>query len=119
CRAGTQSPYHFGRGLSADLASFDGQWGEQTVAVGRFPPNAWALYDMHGNVWEWCSDRKRWYGHAAVTDPGQAEAGVPVARGGAWASGPWLCRSACRWGDPGRRHEVLGFRLALDHESAR
>jgi formylglycine-generating enzyme required for sulfatase activity len=118
CRAGTTTPYHFGSAISGDLASFEGQWGEQTTPVGQFTPNAWGLYDMHGNVWEWCGDRKRWYGHAEATDPYQGETGVPVARGGAWVSEPWLCRSACRWGDPGRRHSFLGFRLALDREGA-
>jgi uncharacterized protein (TIGR02996 family) len=115
CRAGTTTAYHFGPAATAKLASFDGQHGEETTPVGRFPPNAWGLYDMHGNVWEWCDDRKRWYGGDAV-DPCVRDAGVPVARGGAWVSEVCLCRSAARWGDPGRQHSFLGFRLAMGLE---
>jgi formylglycine-generating enzyme required for sulfatase activity len=116
CRAGTTSAYHFGNTASADLASFNGQHGEETTPVGQFPPNAWGLFDMHGNVWEWCGDRKRWYASEDVVDPAQQDAGVPVARGGAWVSEPGLCRSASRWSDPGRRHSFLGFRLAMTLE---
>jgi formylglycine-generating enzyme required for sulfatase activity len=113
CRAGTSSAYHFGAEAHPELLSCGGRWGEETFPVGRFPPNAFGLYDMHGNVWEWCGDRKRWYTSADRTDPHQDTAGVPVARGGAWVSEPWLCRSASRWGDPGRRHAFLGFRVAM------
>ncbi|MFM7150036.1 MAG: formylglycine-generating enzyme family protein, partial [Gemmataceae bacterium] len=67
-----------------------------------------------GNVWEWCADRKRWYGDHPEQDPAQMEGGVPVARGGAWVSEPALCRSASRWGDPGRGHPFLGFRVAME-----
>lgn len=116
CRAGTTTPYSVGHVLRAELASFDGLWGEETTPVGLFPPNAFGLYDMHGNVWEWCGDRKRWYSIEPVVDPCQHESGVSVARGGAWVSEPCLCRSACRWGDPSGKHGFLGFRLAMDHE---
>jgi uncharacterized protein (TIGR02996 family) len=118
CRAGTTTAYHFGPWASPQLLSCDGQHGEETTPVGLFPPNAWGLYDMHGNVWEWCGDRKRWYGGADVIDPCETESGVPVARGGAWVSEPGLCRSASRWGDPGRRHGFLGFRLAMSLDEA-
>ncbi len=116
CRAGTTTAYHFGPTASPEYLSYDGRHGEQTTPVGQFPPNAWGLYDMHGNVWEWCGDRKRWYSPGEVVDPCEQDHGVPVARGGAWVSEPGLCRSASRWGDPGRRHGFLGFRLAMDFE---
>jgi uncharacterized protein (TIGR02996 family) len=118
CRAGTTTAYHVGVSLSAEQGCFDGHWGEKTIPVGQFAPNAWGLYDMHGNVWEWCLDGKRWYGVSEVIDPRDQTSGVPVARGGAWVSESWLCRSAGRWSDPGRRHGSLGFRLALEWSGA-
>ena len=83
-----------------------------TAAVGSYAPNAWGLYDMHGNVWEWCLD---WFADAMSggDDPkGAASGSSRVRRGGSWDSSASYCRSACRSGDgPSRRANYLGFRL--------
>ena len=124
CRAGTTTAFCYGNDLDSSMANFDGDYPygngrkgqdrKTTVKVGSFRPNAWRLYDMHGNVWEWCQD---WYGEyrgGAVTDPQSPGAGsVRVSRGGGWDYGARLCRSANRSGDsPGGRIYDLGFRLA-------
>jgi formylglycine-generating enzyme required for sulfatase activity len=85
-----------------------------TAKVGSYAPNAWGLYDMHGNVWEWCLD---WYvgnlGAGAVTDPSGAAAGSSrVRRGGGWDSSVAACRSASRNDrEPSARNNNVGFRL--------
>jgi uncharacterized protein (TIGR02996 family) len=128
CRAGTTTAFFFGDLLSTDQANYHtnyrhgpnrGAFQEGTWAVGRFPPNAWGLRGMHGNVFEWCGD---WYGDyspAPVQDPlGPAQDGVRVLRGGSWHSLPGRCRSACRgWGAPGYRGSDVGLRVCfrVDH----
>ncbi len=87
-----------------------------TVPVKSYPPNAWGLYDMHGNVYEWCQD---WYGDYAsssVTDPaGPSSGSKRVLRGGCCRNLAKYCRSANRFGDDARdRESFFGFRLALD-----
>lgn len=87
---------------------------KKTVPVASLPDNAWGLYEMHGNVWEWCAD---WYGAyrvGAQTDPeGRRDGDSRVVRGGSWIDLAPSCRSAFRHGlGPSYRTDVLGFRLA-------
>ena len=109
CRAGTTTPFYFGESITPDLVNYhgnfpyasapQGEYREQTTDVGSFPPNAFGLYDMHGNVWEWCFDD--WvdsYNNAptdgsAVTSSSTSN----VLRGGSWLDYPGDCRSACRY----------------------
>ncbi|MGD0094428.1 MAG: formylglycine-generating enzyme family protein [Planctomycetota bacterium] len=117
CRAGTKTTYYSGD-KEADLARvawYEANSGGSTHPVGQKEPNAFGLYDMHGNVWEWCAD---WYGEyaaGAATNPVvQAAGNDHVLRGGSWYDGPRHCRSAHRgWSDPGDRFMSFGFRLAV------
>jgi formylglycine-generating enzyme required for sulfatase activity len=125
CRAGTTTPFSFGDNITTDQVNYDGNYpynngkkGEdrsQTVEVKAFPPNAWGLYQMHGNVWEWCQD---WYGQypsQPVTNPQGAVSGTGrVLRGGSWFLYGRRCRSAGRrhFG-PAFRNSGFGFRLSL------
>jgi formylglycine-generating enzyme required for sulfatase activity/tRNA A-37 threonylcarbamoyl transferase component Bud32 len=117
CRAGSSTAYCFGEGDArlGEYAWYDSNSGSKTYPVGQKAANAWGLYDMHGNVLEWCSD---WYGDSprgAVTDPtGASTSSYRVNRGGSWYYGAAGCRSAFRdWYVPSLRSYDLGFRLAL------
>ena len=99
CRAGSTTPFHFGddsKQLGA-YAWYSDNTGPRTNPVGVKPPNAWGLYDMHGNVWEWCADWHGPYPEGDSTDPQGPDAGeARVLRGGSWKNSPWECRSAYR-----------------------
>jgi len=126
CRAGTTTATAYGNSLSSTQANFNGNHPyngaavgpnlSRTTAVGSYAPNAWGLYDMHGNVWEWCSD---WFqgnlpGGSMTSPSGPASGAYRVDRGGSWARGGGLCRSAYRYGDwPDRRYLDIGFRPVL------
>jgi formylglycine-generating enzyme required for sulfatase activity len=116
CRAGSTSAYCFGDDPKElpKYGWFDENSKRKTHPVKQLQPNGWGLYDMHGNVWEWCSD---WYGDYAATaqsDPtGPTKGAYRVFRGGSWASPARDLRSACRYkNEPGLRYDALGFRIA-------
>lgn len=126
-RANTTTPFYTGNCLSSDQANFNGQEpysncekgiNRKTVMpVGSFTPNAFGLYDMHGNIWEWCSD---WYGEYNLGDtlnPKGPDTGTKkVDRGGGYYDPAWRCRSAYRAGGdpPGNRGTGISFRLVKD-----
>jgi formylglycine-generating enzyme required for sulfatase activity len=122
CRAGTQTPFNTGSCLDAGTeANYygpgpytgcpTGPYVGWTVPVGSYPANVFGLYDMHGNLYEWCND---WYGTygGTVTDPvGPGAGSYRVFRGGGWADYARVCRSADRlYDDPGSAYGNLGFR---------
>lgn len=118
CRAGTETAYCFGNGAESlvDYAWYDENSGGQTHDVGKKRPNAWGLYDMHGNVCEWCQDwYKDSYSSGKQTDPTGAVGGShTVARGGSWLNSSGSCRSASRSaGAAWIGLNLLGFRLVL------
>jgi formylglycine-generating enzyme required for sulfatase activity len=121
CRAGTTTVYSCGDspGCLSGCAWCSSNSGGKTHPVGKKPPNRWGLFDMHGNVWEWCSDRynEDYYKKSPPSDPkGPAMGGDRVFRGGAWAGGPSQLRSARRNdGGPSCRLSYLGFRVARDY----
>ena len=125
CRSGTQTPFHFGDNMTPGQVNHNGThpyaggvkgvYRAETVAVKSLPCNGWGLYEMHGNVWEWCSD---WYGKypsGRVIDPiGPSESGARVVRGGSWFSDAAGVRSANRLRiPPTERDRNVGLRLAL------
>ncbi|VEN73409.1 Formylglycine-generating enzyme, required for sulfatase activity, contains SUMF1/FGE domain [Candidatus Desulfarcum epimagneticum] len=116
CRAGTQTPFSFGDILITDQSNYDGKLGK-TVDVKTFPCNAWGLYEMHGNVREWCFDGKREYKPGVAVDPAGSDSGAFRAlRGGGWFLSGWNLRSALRGSvEPDFRWVNFGFRLAQGH----
>ena len=119
CRAGAGTSYSYGqaRELLGRYAWYDENSSERSWPVGQLRPNGLGLYDMHGNVFEWCQDWYKSYGISGIqADDGATAGGVGsdrVYRGGSWNDGAGLCRSAIRyWGAPEDRGFSLGFRVA-------
>ena len=133
CRANTTTPFHFGATITTDLVNYagtypygdapkgdapKGEYRQKTVDVGSFSPSAFGLYDMHGHVWEWCSDRWHDNYQNAPQDGSSWETGtldnVRVLRGGSWYNNAIICRSAFRsWGSADYRNLNIGFRLVV------
>jgi formylglycine-generating enzyme required for sulfatase activity len=127
CRARTTTPFYFGETITGELANYNasntyadepnGEYRSETTPVGQFPPNAFGLYDMHGNVWEWCADT--WHNNydGAPTDGNvwieKGNDNRSPRRGGSWGSNPNYCRSAIRINGARRdnRNYRFGFRV--------
>jgi len=128
CRAGSTTPFHFGQTISTDQANYNGNFTygksrkgmfrDKTTPVGSFPPNAWGLHDMHGNVGEWCWDwyEDDFYDRGPDHDPKNSSGGeYRVIRGGNWMDDPAECRSAKRrYADPTDWDSYVGVRVVLD-----
>jgi formylglycine-generating enzyme required for sulfatase activity len=123
CRAGTTTSWYCGDKPSdlPNVALFREHSEDRVSPVGQKAPNDWGLYDMHGNVWEWCYD---WYARDYYTSspesdpPGPSEATRRVCRGGSWSFEARYCRSAFRGGlPPSNRKPDLGFRVAAGWRS--
>jgi formylglycine-generating enzyme required for sulfatase activity len=127
CRAGTKTAFHTGETIDAGQANYDGnyvygdgrkgEYRKQTIAVGQFRPNAFGLFDMHGNVCEWCHDWFQPYPTKPAVDPKpDSEPNFTrVLRGGSWMTSPAPCRSANRI--PSKPEAVRsdnGFRVCID-----
>ncbi|BAY83241.1 serine/threonine protein kinase [Calothrix parasitica NIES-267] len=131
CRANTNTPFNFGENITTDLANYDGNYIynsspqgifiKETTEVGTYPPNAFGLYDMHGNVWEWCQDSCHSNYKNAPTD-GSAWLNnlnpSRILRGGSWYVIPSKCRSSSRYyANRDHRDLDIGFRLVISSNS--
>lgn len=132
CRAGSVTPYHWGKDIDCSRAMHGNSemkngdcipfvesrgWDPDGPArVKSYPPNAWGLYDMHGNMWEWCHDWFDKYPSIAVTDPRGPDSGTwKVRRGGSWFGFGHSCRSANRaYAHPGSKFSTAGFRVVRE-----
>ena len=131
CRAGTTTPFYFGETISTDQANYNGnftygdgkkgKFREKTTPVGTFPANAFGLYDMHGNVWQWCQDLYWAYPKDEVIDPqgypqGPNVGGGHILRGGSFGSHASNLRSANRFYNlPPNRFNNNSFRVAMTY----
>ncbi len=128
CRAGTSTPFNLGETLTTDYANYVGEhtyreapqgiYRHSTTPGGAFPPNRWGLYDMHGNVWEFCQDNWNpdYVGAGVNGDARRGETNYRVARGGSWHETPGHCRSAMRLRiSQDERLEYYGFRVMLEY----
>jgi eukaryotic-like serine/threonine-protein kinase len=129
CRAGTTTPFTFGETITSNVANYEGNYNGKesyrnepkgvnratTTDVMTFPPNAFGLYDMQGNVWEWCADTWNDTYEGAPTDGSVwlDESPNMLLRGGAWSERPELCRSTSRIGNP--NPEKRGFIYAVQY----
>lgn len=123
CRAGSSGPFSFGETISPEQVNYNPNdeiggkhYRRRTVPVKSLPANAWGLYEMHGNIWEWCSDRwQEDLGHDPLLDPQGAAAGeLRVIKGGSWVCGAGYVRAAVR--DrccPDYSGGSIGLRLAV------
>jgi len=129
CRAGTTTSFYFGETISTDQANYDGNYTfgkgkkgvyrEKTTPVGSFPANKFGLYDLHGNVWEWCEDI--WHENyenvpkdGSSWNDNHSQSPLRLLRGGSWGNNPKVCRSANRdGGNADDCYDYVGFRLAV------
>ena len=108
CQAGTTTAYYWGDDFDKQFAVTIADRGSGTENVGTRRPNAWKLYDMSGNVWEWCDE---WY----IDPQWPAERKYRVLRGGSWGSSQRNCRSShCNWHTPNHRYDDCGFRIVME-----
>jgi formylglycine-generating enzyme required for sulfatase activity/tRNA A-37 threonylcarbamoyl transferase component Bud32 len=123
CRGGTTTPFHFGETITTDLANYDGncaygngskgRYRQKTINVGSFSPNAYGLYDFHGNTREWCANIwETTYDGQEIIITDANDLRLRSVRGGSWADHPLYCRCSTRYGlEPNTKNFIIGFRV--------